>query len=431
MIRTMHWSILARPLRACALAAGLAVLTLLLGAPAALAAVIGAIGGVLVVLPAPGSSPPPPAAAGESGADAPGPGIDELIEAITDPVLLIERQSVTRANAAARLLLGDHIVGGDVRLAIRHPAAAERLIGPLPAIGPPQPVELIGLGERARRWEMLVHPLVGGARLVRLGDRTGAHAIERMRVDFVANASHELRTPLATLLGFIETLEDAGEDPATRARFLQIMFREAKRMQRLVEDLMSLSRIEADKYSAPQQAVALPALIDEVRDALRTGLVPDADRIVVALADDLPPVAGDPAQLSQLLYNVIGNAAKYGRAGGPIQVSLDCVAGGMVRLTVEDEGEGIPPEHLPRLTERFYRVDPGRSRALGGTGLGLSIVKHIVERHRGRLDISSIVGRGTTVAIRLPAAPGSLSSNCHLDVTQDGANAAIRGMTRT
>jgi two-component system phosphate regulon sensor histidine kinase PhoR len=228
-----------------------------------------------------------------------------------------------------------------------------------------------------------------------------------MRVDFVANASHELRTPLATLLGFIETLEDAGDDPAVRARFLKIMFGEAKRMQQLVDDLMSLSRIEAEKYSLPQAALPLGPLVDDVTSAVRSGMREGADRIIIAM-EDTPPVFGDRAQLSQLLHNLIGNAIKYGREGAPVQISVKR-AGRMVRLTVADEGDGIAPEHLPRLTERFYRVDPGRSRALGGTGLGLAIVKHIVERHRGRLDIDSVVGTGTTVSVLLPAAPEPLS----------------------
>ena len=414
----MHWPNLARsPLLLIPLAGLLALLAWALGVPPPVAAVIGAMAGGLSWLVDP---PEPEAAAAPLPVDSPQPGIGELIEAITDPVLLIERQVISRANAPARVLLGEHIVGSDVRMAIRHPAAAERLIGPPPEGAPPPPIELVGLGTRERRWEMAVHDMPDGARLVRLGDRTGAYAIERMRVDFVANASHELRTPLSTLIGFIEALEEAGEDRATRGRFLKIMAGEAKRMQRLVEDLMSLSRIEADKYSLPQQGVALPPLIDEVRDALRTGLVPDAERIVVAIEDGLRPVQGDRAQLSQLLHNLIGNAAKYGRPGTLIHVALE-QDGAMVRLSVEDEGEGIAPEHIPRLTERFYRVDASRSRALGGTGLGLAIVKHIVERHRGRLDIASQLGRGTRVTVLLPALP-ALSSICHATATESDSN---------
>jgi two-component system phosphate regulon sensor histidine kinase PhoR len=397
----MQWPILARPAAAILTAALVAAAALMSGVPVLIAAMLGAVAGTLPWMQR--AAPPPlrPAPAPEP----PAADIDEVIEVLADPLILIERQTVTRANAAARSLLGEHIVGGDVRLAIRHPAAAERLTGPPPEAGEAAvPVELVGIGTHERRWEMVVHHLSGGVRLARLSDRTGAYAVERIRVDFVANASHELRTPLATLLGFIETLEDAGGDAATRSRFLKIMMGEARRMQRLVEDLMSLSRIEADKYSAPREAVDLTGLVDEVRDAIRTGLVADVDRIVVAVADDLPQVTGDRVQLSQLLHNLIGNAAKYGRPGSPIRVSLDRARTGMARIVIEDESEGIAPEHIPRLTERFYRVDPSRSRALGGTGLGLAIVKHIVERHRGRLDIASEQGKGTRVTVQLPAA---------------------------
>ena len=360
---------------------------------------------------------------------APQPSLDEVLEAIDDPMLLVSGQIVVIANQAARAVLGEHILGEDVRLAIRHPAATDRLTlrGAAGDAVDTSPIELIGIGDRERRWELVVHPIWGRGLLVRLSDRTGTYAAERMRVDFVANASHELRTPLATLIGFIETLEDgkAGEDPATRNRFLKIMFGEAKRMQRLVDDLMSLSRIEAEKYNLPQTPQPLAPLIAEVRDALHSGIVADKDRVLVDIAADVPPVAGDAAQLSQLLHNVIGNALKYGRPGSPVRVSVKPAPGNMVRLAVRDEGEGIAPQHIARLTERFYRVDPGRSRAIGGTGLGLAIVKHIVERHRGRLEIKSEVGTGTVVTILLPAAqlPLALSSSRHTSVTEGTSNA--------
>jgi two-component system phosphate regulon sensor histidine kinase PhoR len=237
-----------------------------------------------------------------------------------------------------------------------------------------------------------------------------------MRVDFVANASHELRTPLASILGFAETLADgAGEDPAMRDRFLKVMADEARRMQRLVEDLISLSRIEAEKYRLPDASVDLADLVSEVHSEMMDSADGRAAEIVTDIAADVPPVGGDRVQLSQALHNLIGNAMKYGRAGTPVTVKLWRDASNMVRLSVGDEGDGIPPEHIPRLTERFYRVDSGRSRALGGTGLGLAIVKHIVERHRGRLDIASQVGRGTVVTILLPAA---LSSKGNATVTE-------------
>jgi two-component system, OmpR family, phosphate regulon sensor histidine kinase PhoR len=244
-------------------------------------------------------------------------------------------------------------------------------------------------------------------RLVHLVDHSGTYAAERMRVDFVANASHELRTPLAGILGFIETLADPelGKDVETRKRFLKIMDGEARRMQRLIDDLISLSRIEAEKYRLPEAAVDLSELTAEVVGVFRTSNGDRGREVEMEITPGLPAIQGDRAQLSQLIHNLVGNSVKYGRPGTPIHVTLGEGPSGMVRLSVADEGEGIGPDHLPRLTERFYRVDSGRSRAMGGTGLGLAIVKHIVERHRGRLDISSVLGKGTNVSILLPGAP--------------------------
>ncbi|MBO9622506.1 MAG: ATPase [Sphingomonas sp.] len=346
-----------------------------------------------------GEAEPSPAAAPAAGHYGEPP-LDEILEAVAEPLLVIGENHVAAANGAARELLGQHILGEDVRVAIRHPAAAERLMNPGEG-APGAPIHLVGLGTRDQRWEMRVRGLEDGRQIVHLVDRTGSYAAERMRVDFVANASHELRTPLASLLGYVETLlDDAGDDPDTRRRFLKIMNDEARRMQRLVDDLISLSRIEAEKYRAPDQSVDLARLIEEVRLEL-SGSARAAD--LVTHVADVAPVRGDRTQLSQLLHNVIGNAMKYGREGTPVTLVLAPEGDSMVRFAVSDEGEGIPPAHLPRLTERFYRVDSGRSRSLGGTGLGLAIVKHVVERHRGRLDIASTVGKGTTVTILLPA----------------------------
>ncbi|MGY4398197.1 two-component system phosphate regulon sensor histidine kinase PhoR [Sphingomonas sp. UYAg733] len=369
------------------------------------AALVTLIAGVAAVLAAAGTGevvhePTPPAAERKVAAV---PDLGEVMEAIIEPVLIVTDGRVSHANSAARALLGGHIIGEDVRLAIRHPAAAERLSNPL-AGHSSRPIDLVGLGTMDQRWEMRIGRASGGQRIVHLIDQTGNYAAEKMRVDFVANASHELRTPLASILGYIETLGDekAGDDPHVRNRFLKIMFDEARRMQRLVEDLISLSRIEAEKYRLPDRAVDLAALIGEVRTELHDGQDGRGD-IVAEIEADVPPVAGDQAQLSQVLHNLIGNAKKYGRAGAPVSVRLWRDQTNMVRISVADQGDGIAPEHIPRLTERFYRVDPGRSRAAGGTGLGLAIVKHIVERHRGRLDIASTVGKGTTVTILLPA----------------------------
>jgi len=368
------------------------------------ASLVTLVGGIAAVLAAAGT--------GEDAAEAPVPAheadetpdpIHGVIGAVVEPILIVSGGQVSHANGAARTLLGQHIIGQDVRLAIRHPGAAERLMSPLTDTAQP-PVNLVGLGAREQRWEMRIGDTADERRIVHLVDQTGSYAAERMRVDFVANASHELRTPLASILGYIETLGDeAGDEKELRDRFLKIMFDEARRMQRLVEDLISLSRIEAEKYRLPDRAVDLAGLIAEVRGSILDAQGEGGPAIVADVAADVPPVSGDRAQLSQVLHNLVGNARKYGRKGAPVTIRLEQHATGMVRVAVSDEGDGIPPEHIPRLTERFYRVDPGRSRAAGGTGLGLSIVKHIVERHRGRLDIESTLGKGTTVTMLIPA----------------------------
>ncbi|MES2045225.1 MAG: ATP-binding protein [Pseudomonadota bacterium] len=378
------------------------------GAQAMLVALAGGVAAVLVV------------AIGEYGdvlaptalepAAATSPSIDEMLDAIGEPVMVVADGRVAHANSASRELLGGHIVGEDVRLAIRHPGAAERLANPIGGV-PQGPVDLVGLGTLDQRWQMRVAKASGGERIVHLVDQTGSYAAERMRVDFVANASHELRTPLASILGYIETLgeDQAGGDRAVRGRFLKIMFDEARRMQRLVQDLISLSRIEAEKYRLPDQPVDLAALIEEVRGELQGAEQVRTNEIVTDIEPGVAPVVGDRVQLSQVLHNLIGNAMKYGAAGTPVTVALHQGNTGIVRLSVADQGDGIAPEHIPRLTERFYRVDAGRSRAAGGTGLGLAIVKHVVERHRGRLDIASTVGKGTTVSILLPAYAGTVT----------------------
>lgn len=322
-----------------------------------------------------------------------------ILAAISEPVLITSENRVRFANNAALSLLGQHIIGEDIRLAIRHPAAPAQF-SPTAADGS---VELIGIGGRDRQVEMTVATIEPGTRLVHLIDRGARQAVERARVDFVANASHELRTPLAAILGFVETLADehTGSDPKVRARFLDVMDKEARRMQRLIDDLISLSRIESEKYLLPNTQLSLSSLVREVSGEIRDLHRLEPSRLQLDLADDDALIAGDRAQLSQIIHNLVGNALKYGRPESPVRIGIKH-DGALVRFAVADEGEGIAPEHLPRLTERFYRVDSGRSRAMGGTGLGLAIVKHIVERHRGRLEISSREGIGTTVQISFP-----------------------------
>jgi two-component system phosphate regulon sensor histidine kinase PhoR len=326
-----------------------------------------------------------------------------FLDALPEPALVVGAGRVRTANAAARGVFGSSIEGADVRRAIRHPAAVERLLGSAPDAA--DEVELAGVGEPERRWTMTVAPIEDGALFVRLVDRSEAWAAEKMRVNFVANASHELRTPLATLVGYAETLrEQGGEiDAATRERFTAIVHDEARRMQRLVEDLISLSRIEAERFSTPTEPLSLEALVAEAREGWRLTAAERGSEIRIEAEPGLPEVTGDRHEILQMVDNLLGNALRYGRAGTPVSVRMHR-EDGMVRLTVSDQGEGIAAQHIPRITERFYRVDASRSRSLGGTGLGLAIVKHIVERHRGRLKIESEVGRGTDAHVLLPVA---------------------------
>jgi two-component system phosphate regulon sensor histidine kinase PhoR len=334
------------------------------------------------------------------------------IEALPGPAMLIDaRMVLTSANAAARALLGERMLGEDVRIGLRHPAIID-VITAARDDGTAAERELAGFGRPENVFRLRAVALGDGRVLLTVADITQARLTERMRVDFVANASHELRTPLATILGFIETLQGpAAEDEPARARFLEIMAREAQRMARLIEDLLSLSQIELDKYVAPRTEIPLPVLVADVGKTLAVRLEGDCRVLDCDLPQDLPTVVADRDQILQVLHNLISNALKYGRTGTPIRVSAEVVpprAGrdeAQVRVSVEDEGEGIAPEHLPRLTERFYRVDTSRSRAVGGTGLGLAIVKHIVERHRGTLAILSKPGEGTVVSFTLPQAP--------------------------
>lgn len=350
----------------------------------------------LALPPAPApASPPPPA--------------DRIaIEGLNDAVLVTRGTIVEAANAPARALLGERVVGSDLRLTVRHPALLDAVEAVL-AGGAAEERELSGLGAGTRSFRLRVAADGEGRCLVILDDVTQAKVMERMRVDFVANASHELRTPLATLTGFIETLQGpAAEDEPARQRFLGIMAQEADRMRRLIDDLMSLSRIELDKFVRPTQSLDLKGLVTEVGSTLAMRLEADQRPLLIEEPATLPQVIADRDQILQVLHNLVSNALKYGRSGTPIRVRMahDPAAGrnGVVRLTVSDEGEGIAPEHLPRLTERFYRVDSQRSRTMGGTGLGLAIVKHIIERHRGRLEIESRLGEGTSVSFTLPVA---------------------------
>ena len=319
----------------------------------------------------------------------------ELVEPFSVPVLMLDGQRIASANAAAREALGPHIIGQDARVALRHPEA-------ITLLDMPQGSAVVrGLTGSRSIWHVSRVSIDQRFSLIELVNRTVEADISRSHTDFVANASHELRTPLASIIGYIETLADpdAKVDAVTAARFHNTVLRESKRLQSLVEDLMSLSRIEAEKHELPRERIDLSQLAASIGGEV--GATYGENRILVNATDAV--VIGDRQQLDQVVRNLIDNALKYGDPKEPVRVDV-VNTGTEAVLSVTDRGEGIHADHIPYLTRRFYRTDPGRSRAAGGTGLGLAIVKHIVERHRGNLDISSRLGEGTTVTVRFALA---------------------------
>jgi len=344
-----------------------------------------------------------------------------ILEALPDPVLLLDRdRRVARANPAARALLGVDPTGNDLAGVLRAPpllAAADAVLADGTAREVPYRVEV----PIERHFGVLIAPIAGGLSgsrdekgpraVVRLVDLTAVKRAEEMRADFAANASHELKTPLSALIGFIETLRGpARGDPQAQERFLGLMAAQAERMARLVNDLLALSSIELVEHAPPTAPVALSAIARAAAQALEIRAHERRMTIDVVVDDGLPPVSGDADQLAQLVQNLLDNALKYGAEGTTVTLRLALVpapagmgsAAKAVALSVADRGDGIPEEHIPRLTERFYRVDSARSRAAGGTGLGLAIVKHILSRHRGQLKIESAVGVGSTFTAYLP-----------------------------
>jgi two-component system phosphate regulon sensor histidine kinase PhoR len=346
---------------------------------------------------------------------------DALLANIPDPAILVSRRAIViEANEAAHALLPG--------LKARHPLSfglrSPDVLGGVEEVlrtGLPVKVEYAERIPTERTFEVQIAPLKSDHHALGMQagvvlffrDQTSARRLENMRVDFVANASHELRTPLASLLGFIETLQGpARHDDAARDRFLEIMRGQAQRMTRLIDDLLSLSRIEMRAHVAPRGIVDLAPIVGQIGDAL----APLAREGGVVINLDLPEnplwVPGDHDELLRVAENLIENAVKYGESGGRVDVTLASVEAPewlrqetelLAELSVRDYGPGIAPEHLPRLTERFYRVNATQSREKGGTGLGLAIVKHIVNRHRGQLAIESEPGHGAVFKVTLPA----------------------------
>jgi two-component system phosphate regulon sensor histidine kinase PhoR len=347
-------------------------------------------------------------------APTPGGDIVAFVTALSVPLVLLDLDlRVVAASEGARKLLPALAVGKAISLALRDPDAlaafeATRSSGRSSSVEITEPTP----PERTYRLTVTRMPddVAGGFMLLSMDDLSAIRAVERLRVDFIANASHELRTPLATLLGFIETLQGpAREDGAARARFLGIMFEQARRMSRLVDDLLSLSRIEQHAHQAPAEKVNLTAIVREIIDSL--SVMASERGVAVESAPPSAPmfVAGDRDELLRLVENLVENAIKYGRDGKRVLVEVTSREG-QAELSVRDFGPGIPPEHIPRLTERFYRIDVGVSREAGGTGLGLAIVKHIVLRHRGRLNIESAPGEGACFRVSLPLLPDARTS---------------------
>lgn len=331
-----------------------------------------------------------------------------ILPGIPLPVVLIGADDrIVAANAAGAAILGTGQIGRHHALALRQPALLAVIEAALRAgTGAEAPYVIPGPSHEVS-YRVTVSPISLGeshGALCAFEDITEQELIGQFRRDFVANVSHELRTPLTTLVGFIETLKGAArDDPAARDRFLSIMEREAGRMSRLVEDLLSLSKVEAQERQRPTAPVDVAELVNASVASFRPAATEAGLRLEILGTDTAPCIPGDADQLMQVLQNLIENAIKYGAAGRRVTIALHAPDDdSMLRIDVIDEGNGIEPMHLPRLTERFYRVDDHRSREKGGTGLGLAIVKHIVSRHRGRLDIGSAPGKGTRFSVFLP-----------------------------
>ena len=337
------------------------------------------------------------------------PEVSATLSALDIPVMVIASDaSVLFQNRAAEKAFGEVLIGAHISARLRSPGILDMVRETIVTNAPNQiehserlPSERvylvrsspIELGSEAGNGERLF--------MLAFRDISEVRRLDRMRSDFVANASHELRTPLASLRGFIETIQGpAKNDFKAQERFLGIMFDQTTRMSRLVDDLLSLSRLELKSHIAPDEKVDLVPLLGHVRDAL----LPLARDVGVDIALHLPEgkaeVAGDRDELVQVFENLMENACKYGQEGKSVDVFLKNAPNTPVEVTVVDKGPGIPAEHVPRLTERFYRVNIEDSRSKKGTGLGLAIVKHILTRHRARLIVKSEVGKGTSFTVR-------------------------------
>ena len=337
------------------------------------------------------------------------------LDALPAPLLLLNaRRRVVVANATAQSVLGNTLVDRDLALAMRHPEALDAANQVIRGHAEQAEAVVTLSGKTRRHYQVEVLALPEDSpwpakAIFALHDISTLFEAEEIHAAFVANVSHELRSPLSSLVGFIETLRTtAKDDEEARERFLEIMSEEAARMTRLINDLLSLSRVEAKEHIRPSDPVDMMAVIEKVKKAVASRAEARSIALDLQLGTHLPYIEGDEDQLTEVMHNLIDNAIKYGREDSIVDVTMELMEdlpgtpGAHILISVGNQGEGVAPEHIPRLTERFYRVDKGRSRAMGGTGLGLAIVKHIVNRHRGRLTISSDLGKGSVFTVLLP-----------------------------
>ncbi|MEO8245226.1 MAG: ATP-binding protein [bacterium] len=333
--------------------------------------------------------------------------VSEILAALPLAAVVIGAdERVIEANSAAQVLFGQPMIGRHHGFALRQPEVLRAIEAALHRRASTTVRQVLPGPSHAVVHRVTVSPM-GANALCLFQDISEQEQAEQMRRDFVANVSHELRTPLTTLLGFIETLRGpAKHDAVARAKFLAIMAGEAERMNRLVRDLLHLSRVEAQERQRPATQHDLAALTRQAVQSLRPMAESSGVEMVTEGLDQALNLCVDPDQMMQVVTNLVENAIKYGGSGKWVRVRLSREAGprgGLVRLDVSDRGEGIEKNHIPRLAERFYRVDGHRSREKGGTGLGLAIVKHIAHRHRGKLFVDSTPGQGSTFSVFLPA----------------------------
>jgi len=331
-----------------------------------------------------------------------------LFDLLPNAVFVLDKKRcITSFNQAASKLFENLALSDEITTYLRHPALLKAIDGALIGSALNASVEFELPNRQVHYVEAHMVKVEGenpedDQLIITLHDLTSAKKTEKMRVDFIANASHELRTPLAILIGSIETvLGPASEDRDAQARFLQIMKAQSDRMSRLIDDLLSLSQIEMDEHTRPSKSLNLNELLTSVSDMLFAKAASLEKEIQLDLPKTAISIIADPNQLTQVFTNLTDNALKYSREKAPVIIKLSAVKQN-IEISVIDQGEGISLEHLPRLTERFYRVDRDRSREVGGTGLGLAIVKHIVARHRGHLEIRSVLGKGSVFTVKLP-----------------------------